>query len=91
MTPPCARIVVFVIVIHLLITVNGFSTKDFLDIFENPVSNFINAVSPKKIAKNIESSSEDKTEGSMIDVPINTDRCKDGKVKDVNGVCREPW
>jgi hypothetical protein len=92
MTPPCTRVAVFGIVIYLLLPVNcaPISAKDFLDVFENPVSNFINAISPKS-TKKIENNGKVKAGESMIDVPINTDRCKNDKVKDVNGVCREPW
>lgn len=88
----------FGIVIYLLVPVSAapISTKDFLDIFENPITSFVNAISPKKSVKNVETGTteqhgEDNPAGKMIDVPINTDRCKYGTVKDVNGVCRDPW
>lgn len=98
MTPASTRIVIFAIVVHLLLndTTASFSSKDVLNMFRNPINDFIDSIVKAKIdeTKSVTAQNVVKKDinegGTMIDVPMN-DKCKPNAVRDSNGVCREPW
>ncbi|CAH2063305.1 unnamed protein product, partial [Iphiclides podalirius] len=69
------------------------SKEDFAVAYSNPVKDFIDYLIHKQ-AKNVINRGDGKnvTPGpSMIDVPMNTNSCTDGAVKDIYGACRIPW
>ncbi|KAI5632768.1 hypothetical protein NE865_14529 [Phthorimaea operculella] len=87
------HVVVILTVLNVLVFVNSspFSTRDVLNIFGNPVKDLVNNFS-KEVGKN-KTRGEDNPVESMINVPENTENreCKAPHVKDMYGVCREPW
>lgn len=94
MTRPLTQIVAIHIILQLLLHVDTapYSVQDFKSLFANPVRDFIklfSRVGPQKSFNISESeNANDTNRPSMIDVPFNERTCKNGAVKDVDGICR---
>lgn len=69
------------------------SGRDIAVAFSNPVKDIVDFFI-HKFEKNHRQRDDNKTVTpgpSMIDVPLNTNSCTDGAVKDIYGACRIRW
>lgn len=64
------------------------SNDDLMNVFGNPIKDFINFLSKHKVKDTNEGLTDSPT---MIDVPANVEKCPVGTFRDAYGVCREPW
>ncbi|PZC82014.1 hypothetical protein B5X24_HaOG211570 [Helicoverpa armigera] len=99
MTSLSTRLIVFSLVINFLVcdASSSFSGKFLLEIFGNPIKDLENTfLKPKEeprtssVREEISHEGGDNPQTKMIDVPLNTERCRAGLVMDINGVCRQP-
>ncbi|CAB3236234.1 unnamed protein product [Arctia plantaginis] len=92
MTSVWARFIVFSLMFHIITCAVNVSTGQFIiDLFGNPVKDIKETY--ENLKKNILLQDEEDittVKASMIEVPLNTERCTGNTVKDINGVCRQP-
>lgn len=93
MTSVWARFIVFSLIIHVIsCAVNVPPGQFIIDLFGNPIKDIKDTY--KNLKKNLlleDDEPRTTIRASMIEVPLNTERCTGNTVKDINGVCRQPW
>lgn len=90
MAPLFTRVVVLVVVITLVrrVAPAPFSTTDLITLFGNPIKDIKEFFFKPKVNETDFGLESPK----MIEVPKKTTRkCKTGLVRDIYGVCRDPW
>lgn len=92
------RLLMFAITVFIYFNFAHFrpepiSREDIAIAYSNPVKDLINFLIHKHGRKVVnQGDGENVTPGpSMIDVPMNTNSCTNGAVKDIYGACRIPW
>lgn len=90
MIPLFTRVVILVVVINLMHRAASapFSTTDLINLFGNPVKDIKEFFFKPKVNETHSGLHRPK----MIEVPKKVARkCKTGLVRDMYGVCRDPW
>jgi hypothetical protein len=98
MTRTFIRIVAIVLLNYFIFYVNSapFLDSQSFNIFQNPLKDFLNSVSPTTEKVQAATPRPNVTEGtSMIIVPLNIESeeaCKENKTEmDITGICRLVW
>lgn len=93
MTSVWARFIVISLTIHIIsCAVSVPPGQLIIDLFGNPIKDIKETY--ENLKKNIlleDDEPRTTIKASMIEVPLNTERCTGDEVKDINGVCRQPW